>query len=157
MKTQSDTCPSPTPASLLRVPASSLDALYEASPVGPIPVGDMRGTAIFFPGTIFTRLLAPLVRLIAWQGKVFDPKSGTLLNRILPFGLFRAIKARVYRGASKLVTGGESTVLDYSALSPFPFSTVRDEIREVAPGLFMGPVYIKSWKVLYFMLERPSK
>lgn len=142
----------PTVSSLQKMSSEELDALYLKSAIGTIPVGDTRGTSIFFAGTVLSLLLAPLVRLIAWQGKIFDPTTGTLLNSILPFGIVCAIQAKVYMGPSRLVPGSQTIVLDYKDAA-FPFSTIRDEIREVAPGLYLGPVFIRSYKVLYFVLE----
>jgi hypothetical protein len=40
--------------------------------------------------------MAEMVNLFVWQGKTFDANTGTLRNRILPFGL-NAIVAKVYK------------------------------------------------------------
>lgn len=115
---------------LLRMPQAELDALFTASEPGPIPDGQAEGTAIIAPGTPISPEIARFVSLFAWQGKVFDPRSGTLKNRIGPFGL-NAIIARVYKQASWL-DGKECIVLDYSETS-LVAHWIRDEIRLVQP------------------------
>src|SRR5919202_1063174 len=96
------------------------------------PAGRGRGTVVAFPGT---RAAAPAARLgaLAWRGKVFRPQSGDLLNLLTPLGI-QAIRARVEHGAS-WVDGGQCVVLDYSRTSRVA-GWIRDEIREVAPGLY---------------------
>src|SRR5918996_997197 len=71
---------------LLTKSQAELDALFSAHEAGPIPNGQADGTAIVAPGTKFSDDIAKLVNVFAWQGKVFDAKTGTLRNRILPFG-----------------------------------------------------------------------
>src|SRR5208282_4055300 len=96
---------------LLKMSQAELDTLFTASPAGPIPQGQADGTAIIAPGTVFSPETAAFISVFAWQGKVFDPNSGTLKNRIGPFGL-NAIIAKVYKAASWL-DGKECIVLDY--------------------------------------------
>jgi len=67
-----------------------------------------------------------------------DPNRGVLKNRILPMG-HRAIVAQVYKGQSWF-DGKECIVLDYSQTS-FVAQKIRDEIREVSPGVYLGLVY----------------
>jgi hypothetical protein len=73
---------------------AELDVLYRRSSVGAIPVGEAKGTTIVAPGTPFGSLIAPLIRLPFWQGKVFNPARRNVLNRISPFR-FKAIQAKV--------------------------------------------------------------
>jgi hypothetical protein len=96
--------------------------------------------------------LRPLVAL-AWRGKVFYPEQRDLFNRIGPFGLLLA-RAAVYRDAS-WGDGREVIVLDYS-VSSFPFRPIRDEMREVAPGLYLGVVYWVGTKTINFALQFPA-
>ena len=64
----------------------------------------------------------------------------------------RAIKADVYVDASRL-DGRPCIVLDYSKTSRVA-GWVRDEIREVAPGLYIGLVYVRSRRApLHFALQ----
>jgi hypothetical protein len=128
-----------TARQLLRKSREELDALFAASPAGPIPAGEATGTAIVWPGRIWARMLAWFARWFLWQGKVFDPSQGCLRNRITAFSL-TAIKAQVYAGQSWF-DGRECIVIDYSK-TWFVAKFVRDEIRLVAPGLYLGQVYL---------------
>lgn len=128
-----------TARDLLKTPAADLDALFAGSPAGPIPEGEAVGTAIVCPGSVVSRLIAWFARWFLWQGKVFRPDEGCLRNRVSAFSL-TAIKARVYRGDSWF-DGRECIVIDYSETS-LVAKCVRDEIRLVAPGLYLGQVYL---------------
>ncbi len=86
----------------------------------------------------------------AWQGKVFDAKKGVLKNKILPFGL-NAIIAKVYKGPSWL-DGKECIVLDYSDTSIIA-QWIRDEIRQIEPGLYLGKVYWDKTRLIDFALK----
>jgi hypothetical protein len=134
---------------LLRMSQHELDDLFRASPAGPIPKGIATGEAIVFPGTPLADALAPTLGLL-WRGKVFFPKSKDLLNRILPFGL-RAVRAQVYRQESWF-DEREAIILDYSKTSVFAHY-IRDEIREVAPSLYLGIVYWGHTKTINFALD----
>jgi hypothetical protein len=135
---------------LLTRSQAELDALYGASEAGPIPNGEAKGTMIVAPGTRLCAGLATLIDRLAWQGKVFDAASGTMCNRILPFGL-KAVVARVYRAPSWL-DQRECIVLDYSRTSVVA-RLVRDEIRLVAPNCYLGKAYWSRWRLVDFALE----
>jgi hypothetical protein len=135
---------------LLGMSQAELDALFSAQEAGPIPDGEGAGTAIIAPGTVFTREIATLVNHFAWQGKVFDARTGLLKNRILPLGL-NAIVARVYKQASWL-DGKECIVLDYSETS-IVAHWIRDEIRLISPGLYLGVVYWDKARLIDFALR----
>ena len=135
---------------LLKMSQAELDALFAASPAGPIPVGEAEGTAIIAPGTTYSPSLASFISNFAWQGKVFDWEKGVLRNRILPFGL-NAIIAKVYKGDSWL-DGKECIVLDYSDTSLLA-QWIRDEIREIQPGMYLGKVYWGKQRLIDFVLE----
>jgi hypothetical protein len=128
-----------------------LDALFANAPAGETPVGKGSGQALMATGTIAARPLLMITRLLAWQGKLFDGPSHTLRNLISPFG-FKAITADVYVDAS-LLDGHPCIVLDYSKTSRVA-GWVRDEIREVAPGLYIGLVYAGTRRLpIRFSLE----
>lgn len=137
-------------AKLLSLSQSELDALFTKSPVGNIPDGEAEGTAIVAPGTTFSPTIAKFVSLFAWQGKVFDAKKSVLKNKILPFGL-NAIIAKVYKGPSWL-DGKECIVLDYSDTSIIA-QWIRDEIREIEPGMYLGKVYWDKARLIDFALK----
>lgn len=137
-------------AKLLKLSQAELDTLFTNSAVGKIPDGEAEGTAIVAPGTIFSSNIARFVSHFAWQGKVFDGKKGVLKNKILPFGL-NAILAKVYKGPSWL-DGKECIVLDYSDTS-IVAQWIRDEIREIEPGLYLGKVYWDKTRLIDFALK----
>ena len=138
-------------AQLLKMSQAELDALFAASQAGPIPEGEADGTAIMASGTAFSPQIASFVNHFAWQGKVFDPTSGTLRNRIGPFGL-NAIVARVYKAPSWL-DGKECIVLDYSETSTVAH-WIRDEIRLIEqPGLYLGKVFWDKSRLIDFALQ----
>ncbi|MEY2581463.1 MAG: hypothetical protein QOE09_1312 [Ilumatobacteraceae bacterium] len=120
---------------------SELDELFAKAPAGDVPAGKGRGQALVGSGTLAARPFLATTRLMAWQGKMFDPASHTLRNLITPFGV-RAITADVYVDAS-LLDGRPCIVLDYSKTSRIA-GWVRDEIREIGPGLYLGLVYAGS-------------
>src|SRR2546425_11884744 len=132
---------------------AELDALFRASPAGEIPSGEARGTAIIAPDTEFSEIAAKFIHIFGWHGKVFDPASGTLQNVILPVPL-RAIAARVFKGPS-WIDEKECIVLDYSETS-LVAHWIRDEIREVAPRIYLGKVYLGKKRLIDFALEFPA-
>lgn len=134
---------------LLAMSQAELDDLFRRSPSGEIPTGDTQGTAIVAPGTRLANIAARLMRPLLWQGKVFAPTRDRLRNKVTPLGL-RLIAAQVYKGPSWL-DRRECIVLDYSRASLVAFF-VRDEIREVSPGLFLGVVYMGKFKTINFTL-----
>ena len=137
----------------LSLSRKELDDIYRNAQPGPMPTGDTRGTAIV-TGALLPRTLARFARLFAWQGKVFDifaddGNSGVLLNKISPLGL-GFIVAKVYRDVSWM-DQKETIVIDYSTTSFFA-KRIRDEIREVEPGLYLGKVWFNKTRILDFAL-----
>ncbi len=136
---------------LLRMSGPELDALYRQGTVAGVPPGRVRGTAILAPGTRRNEALARGTRLI-WQGKIFDPAASSAVNRF--FGL-PIVRAQVYQEPSWF-DGAPSLVLDYSRTSRI-YAQNRDEIRQIAPGLFLGLMYARTTPQptlrMYFVLE----
>jgi hypothetical protein len=131
------------PEKFLKLSAEQLDDIFRNAPAGAIPIGQGDGTAIIAPGTALSDTIAKFVHTFTWKGKFFepdaiDPQRATLKNRLLLLGT-KAIVAQVYRGQSWL-DGKECIVLDYSKTS-IVAQWIRDEIREVSPGLYLGVVY----------------
>jgi hypothetical protein len=135
---------------LLKMSQAELDELFAKSSPGEIPNGEGAGTAIVAPGSSYTAEVASLINYFAWQGKVFDAQNGQLKNRILPFGL-NAIIAKVYKAPSWL-DGKECIVLDYSETS-LVAHWIRDEIRQIGPGLYLGKVYWDRKRLIDFALQ----
>ncbi|NEN95833.1 MAG: hypothetical protein F6K50_09935 [Moorea sp. SIO3I7] len=139
-----------TTADLQKLSPAELDQLYQRSPMGDIPNGEGKGTVLFLTSLPTGNICSGLVKLLAWQGKVFYRDQGFLLNRVSLFSI-QMIKAKVDPGESWF-TQGEATILDYSKTS-FVAQKIRDEIREVSPGLYLGQTYWDTTRVLCFSLE----
>jgi hypothetical protein len=123
---------------LLALRRADLDALFARAAAGPLPDGEYRGALILPLDAAPLRGAAALVGSFAWRGKVFDAKAGRVTNRVLPFGV-RAVAAGVRKAPSKL-DGRECIVLDYSRTS-LVARHVRDELRLLRPGLYLGRAY----------------
>jgi hypothetical protein len=137
-------------AKLFTLSFEQLEDLFRNSEAGPIPNGIADGMAIVAPGTPMTPELAQMINVFVWKGKEFDAEHGTLTNRILPFGL-NAVVAQVYRAPSWL-DEKECIVLDYSKTSLIAH-WVRDEIRLIGPGFYLGRVYWDKTAILHFSLD----
>ena len=127
-----------------------LDDLYASRGAGSIPQGDSRGTGIPLAGSFLTRPLARAGGLL-WQGKVFNPATSTLINKVLGIRLF---VARVYVGESWF-DGKPAIIVDYQGTS-WLCGPIRDEIREVSPGLYLGMAYLRTAgrkRLLHFVLD----
>ena len=138
---------------LMKMSQAQLDDLFKASPAGDIPNGEAAGTAIVAPGTELGETAAKFIHLVAWQGKVFDAAKGELRNLILPFGV-KAVVAKVYKDAS-WYDGKECIVLDYSQTSLLAH-WIRDEIRQVGDGVYLGIVFWGKKKLIDFALKFPE-
>jgi hypothetical protein len=140
-----------TLAQLQKMSPAEIEAVYRAGRATAIPEGPIQGTALLAPGTRRARLMSRGARLI-WQGKVFEPGQTMAVNRF--FGM-RIIRAQVFQGPSWL-DGQPALVLDYSQTSRI-YANNRDEIREVAPGLFLGLMYDRTTAPpglqMYFALQ----
>ena len=66
----------------------------------------------------------------------------------------KAIVAKVYKDKSWF-DQKECIVLDYSKTSLIAH-WIRDEIREVSPGIYLGMVYWGKKKLIHFALQFPA-
>ena len=135
---------------LIAMSQSELDDLFRASPAGPIPNGSGEGTAIIAPGTTYSMHIATVINHFGWQGKVFDAEKGVLRNRVTTFG-FEGIIAKVYKTPSWF-DQKECIVLDYSETSIIA-NYIRDEIRLIGPGFYLGKVYWAKDRLIDFCLK----
>lgn len=161
---------------LASLSADELGRLYEAG-VAPANLAVLNGSTrgrllavIQVDGTPLAGLLRRLAasRFFPWQGKHFDTrarKSGHGDNTIrLPFYRAQWFGFRTRIGKS-LLDGGDCILLDYdSVANPRPLRRIRDELREVVPGLYMGPALWQRKKgapvlLLWFALDtrRPRR
>jgi hypothetical protein len=138
---------------MLGMSRRQLDLAFHDSDAGRIPRGEGQGTVLVRWGRTLSTLTSRLVHRLAWQGKVFDPERGELRNEVSAAGV-RAVRARVYEAPSWF-DQQPCIVLDYSHTS-FIAKSIRDEIREVAPGVYLGIVFVGRWKTIDFALAFPD-
>jgi hypothetical protein len=107
------------------------------------------------------RLLRSLAGAAAfpWGGKSFEGKGdkGTGLNRVHLFGRHRLFPF-LTRIQPSAVDGGPCIALDYDLPdNPGAIRSIHDELREVDPGLYLGPAMWKTKTgpglVLWFALD----
>lgn len=115
-----------------------LQQLYRNAQPGNVPTGFVRGKSLFNP---CDKLAGPRTKVAncLWKGKHFCPDDATLVNQWLGV---RAIRANIYPGESWM-DGKPALILDY-ADSSIIWRDARDEMREVAPGLYVGAMYIRG-------------
>ena len=130
-----------------------LDALFRKSGADEIPVGTTQGAVLLAPGTAIAWPAKRLIQWLVWRGKVFNPQKEDLLNVVGPFGI-KSVRAKVYKDPSWF-DQQETIVLDYSKTS-FVAKKIRDEIREVSPGVYLGLVFWGRNRILYFTLTSTS-
>ncbi|HCS19114.1 MAG TPA: hypothetical protein DIW47_00875 [Bacteroidetes bacterium] len=139
-----------------------LDELYQLATTP--TVGEVKG---FTNGRILDGII-PFNRYfswIPWKGKVFEPltaSNGKGINR-MEIG---NIKRKWYKFATRIIpplSGNDDVLtLDYSNQGNiWPIRIVRDDLKKLHDGLFLGAVYLKSGKgykfTLYFALELAEK
>jgi hypothetical protein len=137
-----------TADALMGMSTAELESLYaEASAPDSVEAldGEPRGIILAVPGLDrepMAGLLGRLARLdgLPWQGKTFrshDEARGEGKNRFRWLGELAAFETSI--GPSAL-DGAPCVRLNYGvAGNPWPIRAVRDELREVSPGLFFGP------------------
>lgn len=113
-----------------------LEQLYRQSPAGALPEGYARGRPLYCPDKLLSGPRTAASRLL-WHGKHFCTADGTLVNQ---WTGFKAVRARVGYGPGWL-DGKPSIIADYCGTSRVVWADVRDELREVAPGLYLGIMF----------------
>lgn len=115
-----------------------LQSLYRDAQPGSLPAGFVRGRSLFNPCEKLAGSRTKVANCL-WRGKHFCPEDCTLVNQWLGV---RAIRAHTYAGES-WHDGKPALILDY-ADSSFVWRKARDEMREVAPGLYVGMMHIRD-------------
>lgn len=155
---------------LLDRSCAELQQLYEnarAPRLGDVS-GDLHGRMLAWPSLGNRPTVANAIRRFAgskafpWRGKSFDPKgelSGDGINRVISDRL-RLFRFETFIGRSK-AGDFDALQLDYDLpTNPPVIRSIKDEIRELEPGLWLGQAYLKTsarnilW--LYFALARAS-
>lgn len=151
---------------LARMSIEELGATYEG---GQLPAslrdldGTPRGRMLAVVGGLGRgrgrRTLARIARsrLFPWQGKSFQAKSddeGAGVNRVHVLGDMYKFDTRIDVSA---IDSKPCVLLDYDRPdNPFFIRPIRDELREVAPRLFLGPAMLDGDEpklVLYFAID----
>ncbi len=141
-------------AALRQMSFTELDALYRAAP-RPASIADLDGDAIGAMLAWRSPRSGPVASLLRsfgsssafpWEGKTFTSQGterGNGINRISLLGKRRWFPFATRFDASFL-DGKPTFVLDYSGPGNPPLiRQIVDEVREVAPRLFMGPAALK--------------
>jgi hypothetical protein len=137
--------------SLRRMDNRELDLLFRSSPAGDLPHGHLPGTGLLFPGTAACGPLAKLVHLLVWQGKETEVSGRSLKNLIGPMRM-RSIRALLSHDRS-WVDSKKCVLIDYSTTSTVA-GMVRDEVRLVAPDLYLGVVWLWKRRAGWFTLRQ---
>jgi len=173
VETRTAAAPFPPPHTLdtlaERSPAE-LDAMYRgaaASTTMHAADGQLTGRMLAVRG-LPRGLAGPLRRWAAsssfvWEGKTFQASSderGVGHNRVqVPRALGRQnLFPFETRFGASAIDGARTLILDYDlAVNPSYIRHIHDEIREVSPGLFLGPAMWKGARgpalVLWFALD----
>lgn len=147
----------------------SLEALYRAGSVpADLAVLDNKpkGRMISVRGvdkTPFSGLVRLLSKLpvFPWDGKTLtadDAKTGQGINRI-QFGVSMDWFPFATRVQPSVIDGNDTIALDYEQPgNPWFVRKIHDELREVSPGMFLGPAMWKRGEsqpanVLWFALD----
>lgn len=147
--------PSPlTLEELARRSVGELTRIYrEAAAPGSLTAlaGPLRGRMLTLAGPLgrgrARGLVAGLSRatFFPWRGKTFeafDDDAGQGINRVHVLG--ERYRFELGFGESAL-DGRPCVVLDYDVPdNPWPIRRLRDELRELSPGLFLGPALIET-------------
>jgi hypothetical protein len=151
---------------LLELDVPALEALYAQARVPQIAEvrGDLRGRLL--ATTVLHGSVAKAVRAFAgsgsfpWRGKSFTPRDvrrGDGINRVI-LDRWRLYRFETFIGRSR-AGNFDALQLDYDNRdNPFFIRPIKDEMRELSSGLWLGQAYLelrgKANLVLYFGLGR---
>ena len=155
-------------AALRSMNFQELDALYRSG-TRPSSIADLDGDAVGAMLAWRTPARGPLAWLLRtfgassafpWEGKSFKSPSNELgegINRVTLFGKRRWFPFKT-RFEPSFLDGKPAFRLDYSGPANPPFvRSIVDEVREVAPRLYLGPAaYLfrgKPRPILYFAVS----
>jgi hypothetical protein len=150
---------------LLTLSPRELEPLYIGAKVPRLDEvgGDLRGRMLAWPVLTEGSAVASFLRAFAsskgfpWRGKSFTPDEhrGEGINRVLS-DRFRLFRFETFIGKSR-AGDFDALQLDYDLPeNPFFIRMIKDEIREIERGVWLGQAWLKTKKsetlVLYFGL-----
>ncbi len=152
---------------LARMSFNELDALYRGGScpdsideISGLPQGRMlavRGLDSGVAGGILRRIAGSSG--FPWGGKTFEGqgRGGHGINRV-HLGGRHALFPFLLRREASVIDGQPCVMLDYDLTdNPWAIRKILDEVREVAPGLLLGPALLKTATkpvlVLWFALD----
>ena len=119
---------------LQKMSPDELADLFERADIGTPPVGKADGKLLFLTDRR-PKMKIAFVNAV-WRGKDLED-DGYFVNRFA--GNVRVLDSYYVIGPS-YVDGRPAVVMEYPVGTPL-FERMRDEMREVAPGLYMGPAF----------------
>jgi hypothetical protein len=155
---------------LLDLSCPELERLYAGARVPRIGdvEGDLHGRMLAWPSLETMPGVAGAIRTLAgssafpWRGKSFHPRTesrGDGINRVVR-DRFRLFRFETFLAPSR-AGAFDALQLDYDLRgNPPVIRSIKDEIRELEPGLWLGQAWLKTktreilW--LYFALARAS-
>lgn len=156
---------------LLDRPARELETAYiEARVPKMLDVhGDLRGRMLAWPSLSRRSGIQGAIRAFAgsapfpWRGKSFMPKDdakGDGINRVFR-DRFRLFRFETFIGRSR-AGDFDALQLDYDLPeNPWFIRRIKDEIREIEPGVWLGQAWFmtgkRDWLWLYFGLALPGE
>lgn len=127
-----------------------LEQLFALVETCEVPVGTGKGRVLHLCDTKMPRMKARMANSV-WKGKQFAC-DGSFINRWV--GRIRCLDSEAVIGPS-WYDGNPCIVMEYPEGTPL-FENMRDEIREISPGLYIGRFYEKCPEPKfrgYFALE----
>lgn len=155
-----DEPPALSPETLAVMGYDELEALYRAAAPScagaAIPCGYLPGRAIYCSTEKLSKVKSA-VSAVSWKGKHFSSDEPILVNQWL---VGKAVKANVLIGESWM-DGRPAIVMDYQGTSSLVWRNVRDEVREVAPGLYLGAMFQRGradarFRMFFVLEARPA-
>jgi hypothetical protein len=152
---------------LARMDVEALGTLYRKGTTPPDvsgleghPRGRMLAVKALDRGRIFRALRGfSRASVFPWGGKSFSGRgqAGTGVNRVHLLGRHQLFPFHT-RIQPSVIDGAPCVALDYDLPdNPAAIRAIHDEVREVAPGLFLGPAMAKTASgpsfVLWFALD----
>jgi hypothetical protein len=140
-----------TASDLKQMARCELETLFASAGPGQMPSGWVPGELLVLTDFPMPRVSEALARRY-WQGKEFEP-DGSFVNQ---FRYRQRFPSKAVIGPS-LYDGKPAIVMAYPPSTPF-FRNIRDEFREVSPGLYLGRIYStsKGSRFLGFMYLRTA-